>query len=121
MSSSTVTTHNSFVELKSNITVQSVRKQITQHLVSAQTTTVEDGVGSVAKDATNTTEIKATEIKLTPAFDGALSNNGNLAGTKTFGILNKNNNAITHWCCSRRFYINLTKHLKSSWMSCFFY
>ena len=95
MSSSTVTTHNSFVELKSNITVQSVRKQITQHIVSAQTTTVEDGVGSVAKDATNTTEIKATEIKLSAAFDGALSNNGNLAGTKTFGILDKNNNSVT--------------------------
>jgi len=95
MSSSTVTTHNSFVELKSNITVQSVRKQITQHLISAQTHTIEDGVGSVAKDATNTTEIKSTQIKLSAPFDGALSNNGNLAGTKTFGILDKNNNAIT--------------------------
>ena len=95
MSSSTVTTHNSFVELKTNITVQSTTKQITQHLISAQTTTIEDGVGSIAKDATNTSEIKATEIKLSAAFDGALSNNGNLAGTKTFGILDKNNNAIT--------------------------
>ena len=28
-------------------------------------------------------------------FDGALSNNGNLSGTKTFGILDMNNNAVT--------------------------
>ena len=95
MSSNTVTTHNSFVELKTNITVQSTTKQITQHLVSAQTTTIEDGVGSVAKDATNTTEIKSTQIKLSAPFDGALSNNGNLSGTKTFGILDMNNNAVT--------------------------
>ena len=95
MSSDTVTTHNSFVELKTNITVQSTTKQITQHLISAQTTTIEDGVGSVAKDATNTTEIKSSQIKLSAPFDGSLSNNGNLAGTKTFGILDMNNNAVT--------------------------
>ena len=95
MSSTTITTHDSYVELKSNITVQSVKKQITQHIVTVQTHTIEDGVGSVAKDATNTTEIKSSEIKLSAAFDGALSNNGNLAGTKTFGILDKNNNAVT--------------------------
>ena len=95
MSSNTVTTHNCFVELKTNITVQSTTKQITQHIVSAQTTTIEDGVGSVAKDATNTTEIKATQIKLSAPFDGSLSNNGNLSGTKTFGILDMNNNAVT--------------------------
>ena len=29
------------------------------------------------------------------AFDGALSNKGNLAGTKVFSILDKNNNAVT--------------------------
>lgn len=95
MSSSTSTTHNSFIELKANITVQSTTKQITQSIVSAQTTTINDGVGSVAKDATNTTEIKATQIKLSAPFDGALSDNGNLAGTKTFGILDMNNNAVT--------------------------
>ena len=36
MSSSTITTHDSFVELKANITVQSTTKQITQYIVSTK-------------------------------------------------------------------------------------
>ncbi len=95
MSSNTKTTHNSFIELKSNITVQSTTKQITQYIVSAQTHAIEEGVGSVSLDSANTTEVKAGNVKLTPAFDGALSNKGNLAGTKTFNIVDDNNNSVT--------------------------
>ena len=57
MSNSTVSTHNSFVELKANITVQSTTQQITQYLVSAQTHTIEEGVGSVSSDSANTSEV----------------------------------------------------------------
>jgi len=95
MSSSSVTTHNSFVELKANITVQSTTKQITQYIVSAQTHTIEEGVGSVSSDSANTSEVLSKNIKLTPAFDGSLSNKGNLTGTKTFTILDDNNNVVT--------------------------
>ena len=95
MSSTTTTTHNSFIELKANITVQSTKKQITQYIVSSQTHAVEEGVGSVSLDSANTSEVKAKNVKLTPAFDGALSNKGNLAGTKTFSIIDDDNNAVT--------------------------
>ena len=95
MSNTTVSTHNSFIELKSNIKVQSVTKTITQYIVSSQTHTVENGVGSVSADSVNNTEVKSQQIKLSPSFDGALSNKGNLSGTKVFNILDKNNNALT--------------------------
>ena len=94
MSNSSVTTHNTFVELKANITVQSTTKQITQYLVSAQTHTVEEGVGSISVDSANTSEVISKNIKLTPAFDGALSNKGNLSGTKTFSIVDDKNNTV---------------------------
>ena len=61
--SSTKATHNSFIELKANIKVQSTTKQITQYLVSAQTHAIEEGVGSVSRDSTNTSEIKSNNIK----------------------------------------------------------
>ncbi len=95
MSSTTTTTHNSYVELKADITVQSTRQQITQYLVSTKSTTCEKGDGSISVDTSNTSEVRAKNIKLTPAFDGSLSNKGNLTGTKTFGIIDENNNAVT--------------------------
>ncbi len=96
MSNTTSTTHNSFVELgPATITVQSTKKQVTQYFVTTKSSVVEKGVGSVAKDTANTTEIKSQIIKLSAAFDGALSNKGNLSGTKTFGILDQNNNSVT--------------------------
>jgi len=95
MSSTTTTTHDSYVELKANITVQSTRKQITQYIVSTQTHAIEEGVGSVSVNSENTTEVKSKNIKLTPAFDGSLSNKGNLTGTKTFTILDDKNNIVT--------------------------
>ena len=55
---------------KNKITIESTRKQITQHIISTQSTVIEQGVGSVALDAANTSEVKSTPIKLTPAFNG---------------------------------------------------
>ncbi len=95
MSNSSTTTHNSFIELKSDIKVESVTKTVTQYIVSTESQLIEQGVGSVSIDSANTTEILSKNIKLTPAFDGALSNKGNLSGTKTFGIRDNNNNVVT--------------------------
>ena len=95
MSNTTTTTRDSIIELgPANITVQSTRKQITQYLVSTKSSVVEKGVGSVAKDTSNTSEIKTRFVKLSSAFDGALSNKGNLTGTKTFNLLDNYNNAV---------------------------
>ena len=94
MSSSTITTHDSFVELKANITVQSTTKQITQYIVSTKSHSCEKGVGSVSADSANLSEVKSKEIKLTTAFDGALSNKGNLAGNKIFNIVDDLGNSI---------------------------
>ena len=62
MSSDTVTTHNSFIELKTNITVQSTTKQITQHLVSAQTTTIEVVLDLLQRMLQ--TQLKLNQLKL---------------------------------------------------------
>ena len=82
-------------ENKNKITIESTRKQITQHIISTQSTVIEQGVGSVALDAANTSEVKSTPIKLTPAFNGSLSNKGNLTGRKKFNILNHLGDPIT--------------------------
>jgi len=99
MSSNTNTSRISVLQLwdtgKNIITVQSTRRQITQHIISTQSTVIEQGVGSVALDSANTSEVKSTPIKLTPAFDGSLSNKGNLIGRKTFNILNHIGDPIT--------------------------
>ena len=66
-----------------------------RHIITTQSTVVEKGVGSVSLDAANTSEVKSTHIKLTPAFNGSLSNKGNLTGRKTFNILNHIGDPIT--------------------------
>ena len=95
MSNSTITTHDSFVELKANITVQSTTKQITQYIVSTKSHSCERGVGSISADSANLSEVKSNNIKLTTAFDGSLSNKGNLAGTKTFNIVDDSGNSVS--------------------------
>ena len=55
---------------------------------------VEKGVGSVALDVLNTSEILGEEVKLNASFNGAFGNKGNREGQKQFTLVDSNNNAI---------------------------
>ena len=99
MSGDSVTSRVSVMQLwntdVNKITVQSTRRQITQNIILTHSSVVENGVGSVSVDAANTSEVKSKYLKLTPAFNGSLSNKGNLTGRKTFNILDNLNKPVT--------------------------
>ena len=79
---------------KNKITVESIRKQITQNIILMDNLNVEKGVGSVALDALNTSEILGEEVKLNASFNGAFGNKGNREGQKQFTLVDGNNDAI---------------------------
>ena len=81
---------------KNRITVESVRKQITQNIILMDNLNVQNGVGSVALDALNTSEILGKDdIKLNASFNGSFGNKGNRIGQKEFTLVDNNNNAVT--------------------------
>ena len=80
---------------KNKITVESVRKQITQSIVLLDNLNVEKGVGSIALDTLNSSEIVAGGVGITGSFDGAYSNKGNLEGTTQFTLVDSDNNVVT--------------------------
>ena len=55
---------------------------------------IEKGVGSVSLDAINTSEISASNVFVTPAFDGAFTNKGNLQGTTVFTLIDANGDVV---------------------------
>ncbi len=76
------------------ISVASTKRQITQSIVLMNNLNVQKGVGSVSLDAINDSEISAGNVFLNASFDGSFTNKGNLSGTKTFTLIDKNNNVV---------------------------
>ena len=79
---------------KNKISVESVTKRITQNLLVVSDLNVEKGVGSIAVDVKNNSEIRSDTVFLNGSFDGALTDNGNLTGTRIFNIVDANGNAV---------------------------
>ena len=79
---------------KNKISVESVTKKITQSLLVVSDLNVEKGVGSIAVDVKNNSEIRSDTVFLSAPFDGSLSNNGNLTGTKIFNLIDKNGDSV---------------------------
>ena len=112
MQADTKTTTTSIVQLwNPNINKVSVirtQKKITQSIALMENLNVEKGVGSVAIEAFNTSEVRAKEVRLANdwvsqsggyiykgnAFDGAFTDNGNLEGTTTFTLVDEDNNVV---------------------------
>ena len=98
MSEDTKTSRVSVIQVwdpeKNNITVVNTRRQITQSIALMKNLNVEKGKGSVSLDTKNTAEIKANTITLNGTFDGALSNKGNLSGTKEFNLIDGDGNVL---------------------------
>ena len=98
MSEDTKTSRVSVIQVwdpeKNNITVVNTRRQITQSIALMKNLNVEKGKGSVSIDTKNTAEIKANTFTLNGTFDGALSNKGNLSGTKEFNLIDGDGNVL---------------------------
>jgi hypothetical protein len=76
------------------ISVISTKKNITQSIVLMDSLKVEKGVGSVATESFNTSEIISNEVYLTESFDGNFGDKGNLQGKTIFNIVDVNGNSI---------------------------
>ena len=76
------------------VKVISTKKKVTQSIALVKSVEVERGVGSVSLDTFNTSEIRAKEVFLNAAFDGAFTDKGNLEGTTTFNLVDSNGNAV---------------------------
>jgi len=76
------------------VSVASTKRQITQSIVLLNNLNVEKGVGSVSLDAINDSEISAGNVTLSTAFDGALTNKGNLQGTTQFTLVDSNGDVV---------------------------
>ena len=91
MSPNSKTVNTSIVQLwdpnKNKITVVSTRKQVTTTVIKTEQLKLERGVGSIGLDTFNTSEIRAKQLYLNGAFDGAFTNKGNLEGRTTFTLI----------------------------------
>ena len=76
------------------VSVISTKKNVTQSIVLMDTLKVEKGVGSVATETFNTSEILSEEIYLTESFDGDFGDKGNLQGKTIFNIVDAAGNSI---------------------------
>jgi len=98
MSDDVFTKNTSIVQLwdpdKNKVTVIDTKRTISQNIVLMKNLNVERGVGSVSVDSTNTSEIRAKQIYLSGSFDGDFSDRGNLQGTRTFNIVDSDNNLV---------------------------
>ena len=98
MSKNSVSGSTSIVQLwnpdVNKVSVISTKKNIKQSIVLMDTLKVERGVGSVAKETFNTSEIVSGQIYLTESFDGNFGDKGNLQGKTTFNIVDANGNSI---------------------------
>ena len=99
MSPNTSTKTTSIVQLwnpdVNKVTVISTKKKITQSIALVKDTVIEKGVGSVSIDTFNTSEVKAKEVFLNASFDGAFTDRGNLEGTTTFNLVDRNGNTVS--------------------------
>lgn len=99
MSEDVVTKNTSIVQLwdpdKNKVTVIDTKRTVSQNIVLMKNLNVERGVGSVSVDSTNTAEIRAKEIYISGSFNGDFSNKGNLQGTKTFNLVDSDNNLVS--------------------------
>ncbi len=99
MSPASTVSRVSVIELGSKktpqiVSVASTKRQITQSIVKMTNLNVEKGVGSVSLDAINTSEISASNVFVTPSFDGAFTNKGNLQGTTVFTLIDVNGDVV---------------------------
>ena len=99
MSDNTTTRNISIVQLwnedTNKITVVSTKKKTTQSIALVKSLEIERGVGSVALDTANYSEILAKPVYLNADFDGAFTNKGNLEGTTTFNLVDSDGNSVT--------------------------
>ena len=99
MSEDVFTKNTSIVQLwdpnKNKVTVIDTKRTVSQNIVVMQNLNVERGVGSVSVDSTNTSEIRAKQVYISGAFDGDFSDRGNLQGTKTFNLIDDDNNLVS--------------------------
>ena len=99
MSGNTTTRNVSIVQLwdeeKNKITVVSTKRKTTQSIALVKSLEVERGVGSVALDTANYSEILAKPVYLNAAFDGAFTNKGNLEGSTVFNLVDSDGNSVT--------------------------
>lgn len=98
MKDNTSVTTSSVVQLwdpeVNKISVIRTSKKITQSIVLMENLQVEKGVGSVATESFNTSEVVSTEVFLTEAFDGNFGDKGNLQGKTVFNIVDANGNLV---------------------------
>ena len=76
------------------VTIESTKRQITQSIVLMDNLNVEKGSGSVSLDALVASEISGGNVFLTPEFNGAFTNKGNLEGRTVFTMVDKNGNVV---------------------------
>ena len=77
------------------ISVVKTSKKITQSIALVKEINVERGVGSVALESFNNSEILSNQVYLTEAFDGDFSDKGNLQGKTIFNLVDASGNKIT--------------------------
>ncbi len=90
MPGTTNTSRISILEVSAQISsIQNTYRQIEQRITLADTLNIERGVGSVALDTASTSEVSAGDVFLTPSFNGALTDKGNLEGRTEFNLVDK--------------------------------
>jgi len=98
MSNDTLIKNTSIIQLwdenKNKVTVINTTKKTTQIIALVKSLEVERGVGSIALDTANYSEIIAKPVFLVQDFNGAFTDNGNLEGTTVFNLVDQSNNAI---------------------------
>jgi len=98
MNDDTLIKNTSIIQLwdenKNKVTVVNTTKKTTQSIALVKSLEVERGIGSVALDTANYSEILAKPIYLTQDFDGAFTDKGNLEGTTIFNLVDESNNAV---------------------------
>lgn len=77
-----------------DVSVISTKKFVQQSFVSFNDLNIERGIGSVSVDTFNTEETLANEIILATPFDGDFNDSGQLVGTTSFTILDKNSGLV---------------------------
>ena len=76
------------------VSISSTKREITQNINLSSDLNVEKGVGSISLDSFNADEISGGDVFLTPSFDGAFTNKGNLEGSTVFTLVDKDNNVV---------------------------